>query len=73
MTAQQKIGLLQVIQAIRQAVIESGSLGCPEGHVYAALMAQGCTIGQFEDIIALMVRTGAIQKKGNLLTVKGAK
>jgi hypothetical protein len=69
MNAQQKKILLDIIELIREAVREAGPLGLPEGTMYSILMAQGCTINQFENIIALMVRTGAIHKQVHLLTV----
>jgi len=65
----QERALLQVVLAVREAVAAAGALGCPAGTVYAALMAQGCTIQQYEQIEALMLRTGAITKKGDLLFV----
>jgi hypothetical protein len=55
MTTQQKVALLEIIQIIRGAVQASGPLGMPEGEMYAILMAQCCTLAQFNGIIALMV------------------
>jgi hypothetical protein len=63
----QERALLQVVLAVREAVAAAAPLGCPAGTVYAALMAQGCTIQQYEQIEALMLRTGAMTKKGDLL------
>ncbi len=59
--------LLQVIRAVVDAVAASGSAGCPAGTVYAALMTQGCTLEQYEQIEGMMIRVGAVTKRGDLL------
>lgn len=59
--------LLQVIRAVQEAVAAAGPGGVPAGVVYAALMTQGCTLHAYEEIEALMIRVGALRKKGDLL------
>lgn len=58
--------LLQVTHAIYEACAAKPE-GLPAGTVYALLMAQGCTLAQYEQIEALMLRSGVITKKGDLL------
>ncbi len=50
MTIQQIKLLRLVADSIIAGVAAAGSLGCPGGTLYAALMAQGCTLQQFEGI-----------------------
>jgi hypothetical protein len=58
---------VEVVRLIYVAIAESGPLGVPAGTVYAALMAHGCSLQQYEKIEATMVRSGLIRKSGNLL------
>lgn len=59
-----------ILKAICDAIIESvkagGPLGTPGGTLYAALMAQGCTLQQFEQIMAALVSAGKLEKRGEL-------
>jgi len=48
-----------------ETVKESGSMGAPGGIMYAALMAQGCTLEQFEQIMGALVNAGRISKSGD--------
>jgi hypothetical protein len=55
-----------ILETIIDSVREAGSLGAPGGVLYAALMAHGCTLEQFEAIMAALVRTGRLRKSGQL-------
>ncbi len=65
MTLEQIKSLRRIGDAIVSAVKESGPLGAPGGHMYAALMAHGCTLEQFEQIMSGLVRAGMLVKRGD--------
>ncbi len=68
MTEAQKISALkQVCDAVIDAVKTAGELGAPSGSVYAALMAFGCKIEQYEMLIDILIKAGKLRKQGNLL------
>ena len=61
-----QIAMIKAIaDAIVAAVKEAGPTGAPGGVIYAALMAQGCTLVQFEHLMAALVATGKIRKDGD--------
>ena len=65
MTVQQ----IQAIRAIGKAIIDtvkdsSPAVGAPGGHLYAALMASGCTLSQFQSIMGTLVRAGYLRQSG---------
>ena len=64
MTAEQIKMLRRIGRAILETVRESGQFGAPGGILYAALMEQGCTLDQFEQIMSGMVRAGVLTKEG---------
>ena len=54
------------------AIIEACEAGpVPGGTLYAALMAQGCTLPQFERITTALVGAGVLQKRGQCYTITG--
>jgi hypothetical protein len=57
-----------VVGAILDAIEEAGDDGAPEGILYAALMDK-MSLDSFNGIVDVLVRTGKITKKGNLLWV----
>lgn len=59
MNIQQVLALRQISAAIIESV---GADGGPSGTVYAALMAHGCTLNQYEQILAALIRTGMIEQ-----------
>lgn len=63
-TVEQKTALLGIAKAIVETINETPS-GAPGGILYAALMAHGCTLGQFEWIMAALVSLGKIRKSGD--------
>lgn len=72
MNATQARALALVVVAVVDAIKAAGPSGAPGGTLYAALMTQGCTLGQFESLMAALVSTGRVQKRGELYFVGGA-
>lgn len=64
MTPQQ----VKALQAIAKAIIESCKTFAPGGVIYAALMAQGCTLNQFEQIMGQLVNAGMLTQDGDCYT-----
>ena len=58
--------LLMICNAIIESVKAAGPLGAPGGVIYSALMAQGCTLGQFEAIMGAMVSAGKLRRESHL-------
>ncbi len=61
--------LQQIAKAITDTVKEAGPLGAPGGTLYAALMTCGCSLHQFEQIMAGLVRAKQLRKDGDLYFV----
>ena len=57
---------LGILDAVAQTIREVGS--APAGTVYAALMAHGCSLAQFEQIIGILCRARIITRSGDMLT-----
>lgn len=66
MTPEQLQALRQIAGVILDAVKVAGPLGAPGGVLYSALMAHGCTLHQFEQIMAGLVRAGMVCRDGEL-------
>ena len=64
MTTEQVLALKRILDAIIETVKESGPMGAPGGILYAGLMAQGCSLNQFESIMGGLVRAGKLTKQG---------
>jgi hypothetical protein len=65
-TAQQLAALKAVGDAVIASVAAAGLLGCPGGILYAALMAHGCTLEQFEKLMDALVSIKQLEKRGQL-------
>lgn len=65
---QMKSALIEAVSAVYEAVVAAGPMGAPAGVVYAALMQQGCTLEQYEQIEGILIRSGLLMKKNDLLT-----
>ena len=65
MTIEQAKALRAIARAIIDTVAETGTLGAPGGHLYAALMTQGCTFNQFDQIMTGLVRAEYLEKRGD--------
>jgi hypothetical protein len=66
MSNQQK-AVIAVIAAVFDTIKEMGPDGAPEGPLYAVLMGQGCTLGQFQSIVGILVRAGKVRQEGHVL------
>jgi hypothetical protein len=54
----------KALQAVAKAIIESCKTFAPGGVIYAALMSQGCTLNQFQQIMAQLVGAGMLTQDG---------
>jgi hypothetical protein len=70
--AEQIAALRAIADAIVEAVKAAGPVGAPSGVIYAALMASGCTLAQYESIMSAMVRSGIFTRHGDLYRVAPA-
>ena len=61
-----------IIETVRDADKRNPAIGAPAGPMYAALMTQGCTLHQFDQIMAGLVNAGMLTKSGHCYHV-GAK
>jgi hypothetical protein len=61
---------IKALRAIGNAIIDSvqahGALGAPAGTLYATLMTYGCTLEQFNQIMAGLVAAKMLRKQGHL-------
>ncbi len=71
MTQEQIKAIREVAGAIIDTVKASEPLGAPGGTMYAALMAHGCTIQQFEQIMGGLVRANLLRKQGEVYHIAG--
>lgn len=73
MTLEQAKALRAIGGVVIDAVRAAGPIGAPGGHLYAGMMAGGCTFDQFTQIMAGLVRAGLLTKSGECyhVTAKG--
>lgn len=60
------VALLEVLEAVVEAIDDCGQTGMPSGILYASLMTQGCTLQQFERMMEILVESGRIRKSGQV-------
>jgi hypothetical protein len=58
--------VVAILDAITQSVAAAGKFGAPAGVLYAALMAYGCNMQQFEAFMSYLVKRGKVTRRGNL-------
>jgi predicted methyltransferase len=63
------VSLARILRAVLLAI---GPEGAPEGTLYAAMMAQGCTLEQFESIIRSLEKAGLIESRAHFVTITEA-
>lgn len=71
MTNAQINALRAVAAAIIDSVKAAGPTGASGGVIYAALMAQGCTLSQYQSIMSGLVRAGMLTQNGDCYFVAG--
>lgn len=69
-TAEQARAAVDTIMAVAVAIRDLGSV--PSGHLYARLMGR-LELQQFQQIIAILKRTGAVTEANHVLTWAGGK
>jgi hypothetical protein len=63
----QQIAAIQAIAGIIVDVVKgNGEQGVPAGTIYAALMAHGITLDQFNQLMGAIVGAGKLRKEGHL-------
>jgi hypothetical protein len=67
--AEQVKGLRFILDAVVDAVKVAGDLGAPGGTIYAALMASGATLEQYQAIMSALVQAGKLTRSGDLYFV----
>jgi hypothetical protein len=67
MTPQQTKAALEGLRISLDAVKDSGVAGMPAGTLYGALMATGMGLGDYQAMERLMIGTGLVAKRGNIL------
>ena len=55
--------LVEISTIFVEAIASAGPMGAPGGHLYAASMSV-LSLEQFQSIMALLCRTGLIEKRG---------
>lgn len=58
--------------AVLDAIIEAGERGAPSGVLYAALMARGCTLNQFQSLMRPLVIRGFVTESGDCYRITPA-
>jgi hypothetical protein len=61
--------MLSVIHGVLDAAHAGGPMGAPDGVMYAAMMAQGCTLAQFAQITSATQSAGLITRSGDLIHI----
>lgn len=63
-TDAQMQAIVGIVTTIIHTVQEAGPIGAPGGVIYAAMMAHGLSLGQYEALMRLAVRSGKIALRG---------
>ena len=56
---------MQVIKLVGDTIKDAGQI--PSGHLYAMLMPSGCTLEQFNMLIAVFKEAGKVREEKNVL------
>jgi predicted transcriptional regulator len=59
---------IRALQLIAKAVISACQTFAPGGVIYAALMSQGCSLNQYQQIMAQLVQAGMVTQSGDCYT-----
>lgn len=66
-THTQAAAAIELISVAYKLVAAAGTLGKPSGHLYAEMMSAFSGLDGYERMIALMLRTGLITQRGDVL------
>lgn len=66
-TAMAQLGT--ILRIIEETIGEAGPAGLPSGHLYAALMTQGCTLPVYQAIIGALESEGRITREFDILRI----
>jgi hypothetical protein len=69
MTPIQIQAIRMLADAIVDAVKAAGPMGAPGGVIYAALMAHGLTLSQYDQLMSGLVQVGKLTRHGDLYKV----
>lgn len=58
----------KALQAVAKAIVDACQTSAPGGVIYAALMSQGCTLDQFQQIMSQLVGAGMLTQDGDCYT-----
>jgi hypothetical protein len=65
MTTEQTHALRRIATIVLEAVAMADPIiGAPGGHLYAGLMHAGCTLSQYQQIMAGLVQAGCLRQSG---------
>lgn len=65
MTTTAQLDSLRIIcDAIIEAIKAGGPAGASGGILYSALMGQGCSLNQFQSLMAGLIRAGKVRQEG---------
>lgn len=67
MTTKQAAAAIDLIRIAYELVATCGKEGKPSGHLYAVMMNAFTNVNDYESMIALMVRTQLLSKRGDVL------
>jgi len=59
----------EVTLALLETIEETRTDGAPEGVLFAALQAQGCSLTQFQSLLQPLQDRGFLQREGHLLRI----
>jgi hypothetical protein len=68
-TKSQDDAVRELCSAVIEVCAAAGPLGAPGRLLYTALMTHGCTMGQFETIMRVLVSVGKLTKHGQCYRV----
>ncbi|HKT90114.1 MAG TPA: hypothetical protein VJQ59_16835 [Candidatus Sulfotelmatobacter sp.] len=60
-------GALALMLTVTETIREAGASGVPCGHLYAVLMAQGCSLEQYQMIERTALNTKLVEKRSDCL------
>lgn len=72
MTREQILAAQRIGAVVLETIQDAGELGAPSGVIYAALQTQGCTLNQYQSLLAPLVSRGFVVNDDHSLTMTSA-